>query len=77
MENRWQIWKIRRKLMKNQVVKCEFLKNMVAKLKNINNKYNGEMDDKIGKLEKINGIIGGKIIIFENMVAKLENLKNR
>ena len=40
MENRWQIWKIRRKLMKKQVVKYEIVKNMVAKLKNINNETN-------------------------------------
>ena len=34
------------------------------------------MSGKIGKLEKNNGKICGKIlIIIENMVAKLENLK--
>ena len=34
------------------------------------------MGCKIGKLKKINGKIGGKNLIFENMVVKFENLEN-
>ena len=49
---------------------------MVAKFKK-KGKCTGKMIGIIGKLKKNNGKICGKfVIIIENMVAKLKNLKN-